>query len=103
MKLLTKAIEAKIPKLYATDGVPVEDKTVAVKFFTPWANWTWYAFEGERTEDGDFLFFGLVTGFATELGYFSLRELEGAKGPFGLGIERDLHFEGKVPEADLPN
>ena len=40
----------------------------------------------------DFLFFGLVIGFEKELGYFSLAELESARGPMGLAIERDLHF-----------
>jgi len=27
------------------------------------------------------------------LGYFSLSELQSVKGPLGLPIERDLHFE----------
>ena len=31
-----------------------------------------------------------VDGFEKELGYFSLRELESARGPLGLPIERDL-------------
>jgi hypothetical protein len=44
-------------------------------------------------EKVDFLFFGLVSGFEVELGYFSLSELQGARGPLGLPIERDLHFE----------
>ena len=41
----------------------------------------------------DILFYGLVEGFETEWGYFSLDELESVNGPFGLKIERDLHFE----------
>jgi hypothetical protein len=92
MKLITKAIEKNLPALYSTDGVPVSEKKVAVKFFTPWTNWTWYAFEGERQEDGDILFFGGVEGHEAELGYFSLRELESINGPFGLKIERDRHY-----------
>ena len=31
-------------------------------------------------------------GFETEMGYFSLDELEEIKGPLRLGIERDLYF-----------
>lgn len=31
-----------------------------------------------------------------ELGYVSLDELGAVKGPFGLGIERDLHFRAKA-------
>ena len=41
------------------------------------------------------MFFGLVIGFEQELGYFSLTELEAARGPLGLPIERDQHFEPK--------
>jgi hypothetical protein len=39
------------------------------------------------------MFFGLVIGFEQELGYFSLSELQHARGPLGLPIERDLHFQ----------
>ena len=45
--------------------------------------------------DGEDIFFGLVSGFEVELGYFSLSELKSVKGPFGLPIERDLHFSPK--------
>ncbi|MBV6396745.1 MAG: hypothetical protein HFACDABA_02345 [Anaerolineales bacterium] len=60
-----------------------------VKFFTPDAGWTWYASEF----DGKDIFFGLVSGLEVELGYFALSELEEIRGPMGLPIERDLHFE----------
>jgi hypothetical protein len=89
MKLLTEEIKATIPKLYSQEEV--EDPIVHVKFFCPWNNWTWYATEGEEDE-GDFRFFGLVKGHEQEFGYFVLSELESVKGPFGLGIERDLYF-----------
>lgn len=101
MKLLTKAIEAKLAKtpLYATDSIPVEEKKIIVKFFTPWTNWTWYVFEGERSASGDWEFFGLVQSPSCqdgELGYFTLSELESINGPFRLKIERDRHFYGKI-------
>ena len=83
MKLLTKAIEKQLPPLYTTDGDA--DAMVIVKFFTPWANWTWYATE----YDGEDKFFGYVVGMESELGYFSLAELKGVKGPFRMKIERD--------------
>ncbi|MFC2055643.1 DUF2958 domain-containing protein [Chloroflexota bacterium] len=60
-----------------------------VKFFTHDSNWTWYA----REFDGVDNFFGLVSGFELELGFFSLNELKEAKDPMGLLIERDLHFK----------
>lgn len=88
MKLMTKEILSKIPALYEQDGKG-DDAKVFVKFFTPWSNWTWFATEYDPEER---LFFGLVKGFETEVGYFSLDELEGINGPFGLKVERDIRF-----------
>lgn len=92
MKLMTKEIEKAIPALYAQDGKG-DDAIVYVKFFTPDSNWTWFATEYDPATKQ---FFGLVQGFEEELGYFSLEELEKARGPLGLGIERDLHFGQKT-------
>ena len=86
MMLLTKELREKLPPMYSQEREV--DPTVVVKFFTPWANWTWYATEF----DGDDTFFGLVDGHEEELGYFNLTELLGIRGPFGLRIERDLHW-----------
>ena len=37
-------------------------------------------------------------GFCTpELGYFSLSEIAAVRLPWGMRIERDLHFEGRFP------
>ena len=88
MKLLTKEIRKKLPPLYSTEEVPTGEKVCVVKFFDPCGSWTWYAVE----YDGKDLFFGLVDGLEMEWGYFSLSELAAVKGPFGLGIERDLYF-----------
>jgi hypothetical protein len=93
MKLLTKEIKEKLPKLYSTEDTPLEEKTVVCKFFTPDSNWTWYVIEGEAQANGDFLMFAWVIGLERELGYVSLRELESVRGPLGLPIERDLHFK----------
>lgn len=89
MKLLTKEILAKLPKLHETDG---KEKKFVVKFFTPDANWTWYAVEGEEEGD-DFIFFGLVDGLEKEWGYFSLNELSTVRGRLGLPIERDRSYD----------
>jgi hypothetical protein len=89
MELLTQEIRAKLPKLYSTENIDTEDKILVVKFFTPDAQWTWYAVEF----DGDDTFFGFVQGMEEEWGNFSLKELEEAMGPLGLGIERDIFFE----------
>jgi len=110
VKLLTKELKRNLPPLYSQEEV--EDPVVIVKFFHPRSNWTWYAYEASAVvaaEEGrymslkeavdveiqDVLFFGLVSGLEEELGYFSLRELEGVKDGWGLGVERDLYFEPK--------
>jgi hypothetical protein len=92
MKLLTKANEKALPPLYSQDGKG-EEAIAVVKFFTPWSNWTWFATEYDPEER---LFFGLVVGLETELGYFSLDELQSVKGPAGLGIERDRYWNPRT-------
>ena len=88
MELLTKKLREKFPPLRATEGKKPEDIEIIAKFFDPTGNFTWYATEF----DGKDIFFGYVRGFENELGYSSLKELESVKGPFRLGIERDLYF-----------
>jgi len=89
--LLTQEVRRKLPALYSQDGKG--GKAVArVKFFTPDADWTWWATEF----DGEDTFFGLVEGMERELGYFSLAELKKVRGGLGLGIERDLHWTPKT-------
>lgn len=102
MKLITKEVEKQIPEMYSTELVEMEDKRVAVKFFTPDSNWTWYVIEGKKQEDGDWSFFGLVDGFEKEWGYFTLSELKSVHGSLGLPIERDLYFGNPtIKEAGL--
>ena len=96
MKLLTKANLAALPAHYANEGKPAEEIAVPVKFFTPDSNWTWYATEFDPAEGR---FYGLVCGHETEFGYFTLSELENARGPLGLKIERDLHWSGTLADA----
>ncbi len=89
MELLPEEVREALPKLYEQEGS--EDATVHVKYFTPDSSWTWYATEGQAEGD-DFRFFGYVIGLEREWGYFMLSEMESARGPLGLPIERDLHF-----------
>ena len=90
MQLLTEELRRSLPPLYAQEKV--EDPIVHIKFFTPDSSWTWFATEGSQEED-DFIFFGYVIGHFPEWGYFALSELEEARGPLGLPIERDLDFK----------
>jgi hypothetical protein len=88
--LLDDKSREKLPPLYSGEEQGL-DTLAHVKFFTPTSNWTWYASEF----NGEDILFGLVSGFELELGYFSLKELKEVKGPMGLPIERDLHFQPK--------
>ena len=88
--LLDEKSREKLPPLYSGEEQGL-DALAQVKFFTPDAQWTWYASEF----DGDDIFFGLVIGLEIEFGYFSLSELKSVRGPLGLPIERDLHYEPK--------
>ena len=96
MKLLTKAILNKLPKLYSQEKV--EDPVCQVKFFDPTGSFTWYGIEF----DGEDMFFGFVTSNLCpegELGYFSLSELktckQGKRGLTALPIERDMYWESR--------
>lgn len=77
-------------RLCEFDHIPV------VKFFNPVGAATWLATELE--EDRDTMFGLTDLGFGCpELGSFSLLEMSSVRLPFGLGIERDLYFEGAFP------
>ena len=90
MKLLTKAITKKLEK--NRELADHFDVKPVVKLFAPSGAATWLI--SEIDEDGDMMFglCDLGTGNA-ELGYVSLSELTKLKvPPFGLGVERDLHW-----------
>ncbi len=89
MKLLTLQIIESLPPIHSTENISLNEKLVICKFFTPDANWTWYVFEGEKTENDDFEFFGMTHGHEKELGYFHLSELQKIRGQLGLPVERD--------------
>ena len=96
-KLLTKALAKKLPALYSQEDKTAAEVKVPVKFFTPWANWTWYATEF----DGEDTFFGWCAGPSPELGYFSLAELQSLKGPVGLTVERDAWWDEATTLAEV--
>ena len=90
MKLLTAEIRHKLPLLGATSEQI--DPIAVVKFFNPTGIGTWWAVEFDPDSG---IFFGKADLGFPELGTFSLDELQGYKGPLGLGIERDIHFRPK--------
>ena len=77
-------------------GLPEPDPAPVVKFFNPCGAATWLLIELDS--DGDTLFGRCDLGFGCpELGSASLAEIAGVRVPFGLGIERDLHFAASHP------
>ncbi len=102
MKLLTKELRDKLlangREQAKVKGTKAErDFWPVVKFFYPAGAATWLITELDP-EDPD-IAFGLCDlghGFP-ELGSLRISELQSFKGRFGLGIERDLHFEAKGP------
>lgn len=91
MKLLTQQIKKQIPPFSSTERILLSEKTILCKFFNPCGAGTWHVIEGEARGD-DFLFWGMVDLFEEEFGYFSLKELESLRLPYGFTVERDLYF-----------
>jgi hypothetical protein len=88
---------AKVPGLYETEHIPVEEKLVHMHFFMGSANF--YAMEW----DGEDQFFGYVSlgdHHNAEFGYFSLSELKSINHK-GFEIDRDLYWEPK-PAKEVP-
>lgn len=78
------------------EGFPAPDPVPLLKLFNPCGSATWLA--SELHEDGDTLFGLADLGFGCpELGSFSLSEIAAIHLPFGLRIERDLHFRSQQP------
>jgi len=98
MKLMTKELEKRFAKVGRQEDV--KDPIIIAKFFNPQGAGTWLATE---YSPGDKIFFGYASIFGDhcdEWGYFSLAELQEYKGRFGLGIERDLHFD-EAPASEI--
>jgi len=79
LKAMTKTIESLefLPKLYATDGM--HQREVQIVFYHMFTPWTWYVVEGEKQEDGDWLFFTWCKSAfegCDEWGYVRLSQLQ---------------------------
>lgn len=86
--LIPKELLEQIPNLYETERSL--NPICHVKLFTPTSIFTWFIIEISK-DDMDTCY-GLVKGFESELGYFSLKELESIKGNLGVSVERDISF-----------
>ena len=84
-------MKAARPVRKGADGKVLRATGVTRRWPTLHSNWTWYVTEWDA-ETG--LCFGLVEGFETELGYFSLDELAEATVFGGVpAVERDLYWK----------
>lgn len=92
MKLMTKDLIKRFPRLRQTSNIPPEKVQIVAKFFYPRGAATWYATEYDPEERLFFGFVNLGDPHCAELGYFSLDELEQFRDRYGIGIERDLYF-----------
>ena len=104
MKLLTAEIEKRLEKhpFCSMEGNGMNAEVI-VKFFGGCAA-TWLVTEGEKNEEGEWEFFGIVTldGEDWEWGYFTLKDLTEIRfPPFGLPIERDMWVGKHVTVRDM--
>ncbi len=103
MKLLTKELEKKFEKYpYRSQEGKEGDAEVLVKYFNPAGAGTWLITEAEKQENGDWMLFGYCHILEWEWGPVMLSELESIKGPFGIGIERDLYCQSQKYIKDFP-
>lgn len=79
MSILPDDLRRRLPALYAQEELG-EEAIVHARLTAPAMGWTWLVLEF----DGEDLMFCLVQGFATELGYTSLGELEESPTPILL-------------------
>jgi hypothetical protein len=87
--LIPEFILENIPDLYETERSI--NPICQIKLFTPDAQWTWYIIEFSKEDKSTC--YGYVQGFESELGYFSLMEIEEVRGALGLKVERDISFK----------
>jgi hypothetical protein len=98
MKLMTKPQHDRLVANFRTNQQQPDavDHPPVIKLFTPDAQATWLLSEFDPIEE---LFFGLCdlgVGYP-ELGYVALVELQSVRGPLGLPVERDRHWQADRP------
>ena len=104
-KFLTKDELRRLPALYGTEHIPLAEKKAIVHFFG--GAYDFWAVEFDPSE-GRFWGFARIGGHGEgKWGYVTAEELLAVTIPLvvrGLGqtrlhLERDLHFDGSLPEA----
>ena len=87
---------AELPPFYATEDVPLAQKQIVLKLFTPDSSWTWLIAEYDPAERLAFGYaYNAADSIGAEWGYIYIPELEAVRGPNGLPVERDIWFNAK--------
>jgi len=84
---ITKAEWKRLPKLYATDDIPLKDKDIILHFFI--GSCDWYIVEGDQKEGLFFGYANLGDDMCSEWGYVSLQELKDIKIGGWLEVDKD--------------
>lgn len=92
MKIITKAIEQAFVKQGDTSQKSMSEIKIVMKLFNPTGAGTWYIYE-KLDNDIYMAFVNLNDPEMAECGTVSMQELLSIRLPFGLHIERDMHFE----------
>ena len=100
MKLITKEIQKKLPNLYAMESEDPSNVKVPLKLFNPCGAATWFITEMDPETGVMFGWCDLGMGMP-ELGYVNLDELKSVRLPFGLKIERDIHWNPNTTLAQV--
>jgi hypothetical protein len=98
MKLLTKDILGRLPKIGETSEQSAEETKVPLKLFGGQSTWFITEFDGEDMMYG---FCDLGDPQFAELGYVSFKELLSIRFQFGLSVERDKYWDSNTTLAEV--
>jgi len=98
MKILTKEILNKLPKIGETAQLEAKDVKVHLKIFNPYGTGRWYITEYNENEDLAFGYVNIMGPDFAELGYIQMSELVNFKNSMGFKLERDIYFEATLED-----
>ena len=106
MQLLTKEMEARLLKAGAVGKKNKDGELLCqAKFFDPCGSYTFLAYGAEKSEEYGLILWGYAYMFSDvgwEHGTVGLNQLQGVRGRFGLGIERErFDSDGKHTIREL--
>lgn len=82
-----------LPKLYATDGLPIDETALHMHFFLNGSDWYVAEYDGMDAFFGYVILNGDID--MAEWGYFSFKELKRLKDKLGMEVDRDMHWTPK--------